>query len=85
MLSGKRNIRRYGFAVVAAALIFYLVSNFSMWLVGMYPPTAAGLVQCYVNGLPYLGTAIVANAFYSLVLFGLHAAIERRQMSPALA
>ena len=85
LLSGKRNIRRYGFAVVAAAGIFYLVSNFSMWLVGMYPPTAAGLVQCYVNGLPYLGTAIVANAFYSLVLFGLHAAIERRQMSPALA
>ena len=50
----------------------------------MYPQTAAGLALCYLNGLPYLGAAIAANTVYSAVLFGLHEAIDRRQIVPAL-
>lgn len=84
LLSRRRNIRRHGLAIVVGAVIFYLVSNFSIWLAGMYPQTAAGLVRCYLNGLPYLGAAIAANTVYSVVLFGLHEAIERRQIVPAL-
>lgn len=84
LLAQRRDMRRYGLAVVTGAVVFFLVSNFSVWLVGMYPPTSAGLVQCYVNGLPYLGTAIVANAFYSLVLFGLHTQIDREHLTPAV-
>ena len=83
LLSGRRTLPRYAFAVLAGAVIFYLVSNFSMWLVGMYPQTVTGLAVCYINGLPYLGTSILAGAFYSLVLFGLHSAMERRQWSLA--
>ena len=85
LLRRQRNYRRYGAAVVGGATVFFLLSNFSIWLVGMYPPTMAGLVACYVNGLPYLGQAILADAAYSFLLFGLHAALDRHQSVPAAA
>ena len=84
-LGRRRNLSRYGFAVATGASIFFLISNFAIWWVGYYPPTAAGLIQCYVNGLPYLGQAALADAAYCFVLFGLHAAIERRRTAPVPA
>ena len=84
-LARKRNLMRYGAAVAAGASIFFIVSNFGMWLAGYYPPTLAGLVQCYVNGLPFLGQAALADAAYCFVLFGLHSLIESRQSSPVIA
>lgn len=84
-LRGNRNLKLFGVAVVTGALIFYLVSNFSIWLVGFYPMTVAGLVECYVAGLPYLGQAALADAAYCFVFFGLHNAIKRRQKALAVA
>lgn len=85
LLGRQRNDWRFGAAVVAGAVVFFLLSNFSIWLVGMYPPTAAGLLECYLNGLPYLGQAMLADAAYSFLLFGLHAALDRWQSAPAVA
>ena len=85
LLVKKKSARRFSLAVVLSACIFYLVSNFSIWLVGMYPPTPAGLLQCYVNGLPYLGAGIAANAVYAALLFGLHARLHEHVLSPAPA
>jgi len=79
LLSRRRNLRRHAAAIVAGSVIFFLVSNFSVWLVGMYPPDLAGLVLCYVNGLPFLGISLASNAVYSAVLFGLHDLIERTE------
>lgn len=76
LLRGKRNYTRFGSAVLLGAFTFYLVSNFSVWLTGMYPPTLAGLTACYIAGLPFFLQAIVADAAYCFVLFGLHALIE---------
>lgn len=75
-LSKMRNYKRFGLAVLVGAGIFYLVSNFAMWWVGFYPRTAVGLVQCYINGLPFFGQAMLADAAYCFGLFGLHAMIE---------
>lgn len=79
LLARRRGAARYGAAVACGALTFFLVSNFGMWLAGgYYPLTASGLALCYLNGLPYLGIAVLADACYSVVLFGLHALLERR-------
>ena len=37
-----------------------------------------------INGLPYLGIAMLADATYCFVLFGLHDLIVRRQPEPAV-
>lgn len=83
LLGGKRSYKLFCAAVALGATIFFLVSNFAIWLVGMYPPTIAGLVHCYVNGLPYFGQAMLADAAFCFVLFGLHPLLKRRQQTTA--
>lgn len=56
-----------------AAFIFYIISNFGMWLSGLgYPMTLQGLMQCYTNGIPYLKHTILGNIIYSYFLFGVY-------------
>lgn len=78
-LKKNRSFASYGGAIATGAFIFYLVSNFGIWLAGFYPPDPAGLWQCYVNGLPFLGQSMLADAAFCFVLFGAHSALERRQ------
>jgi hypothetical protein len=70
MLRGKAKATRIGTAVVINAVAFYLVSNFGVWAAGFYPPTPAGLVACYIAGLPFLGVAMLGDGLYSVLLFG---------------
>ena len=78
-LRDSRSYGRFASAVTIGAAIFYGVSNLGIWLAGFYPLTAAGLFQCYVNGLPFLGQSMLADAAFCFVLFGAHSALERRQ------
>ncbi len=62
--------------VTLSAVIFYLVSNFGVWWVGMYPPTLEGLAQCYIMGLPFLGIMLAGDSLYAALLFGGYFALE---------
>ena len=68
-LHEQRTIPRFGGGVLAAALAFYLVSNFGMWMAA-WPMSWEGLVGCYASGLPYLLRTLAGNALYGVVLFG---------------
>ncbi|MCG8369724.1 MAG: hypothetical protein MJA32_04320 [Proteobacteria bacterium] len=74
-LSSRRNLTRFAGAVAGGATLFFVVSNLSMWLVGYYPPTLAGLIECYVAGLPFYGLSMLADAAYCFALFGVHRAL----------
>lgn len=67
-------------ATLASALLFFAITNFGVWFNSHdYPPTLAGLATCYVAAIPFLGNALIGDALYVLVLFGGHAAFERRR------
>jgi len=51
-----------------SAVLFFVVTNFGVWLVGWYPPTLEGLIQCYVNGIPFFRASIVSNLVYMFIL-----------------
>ena len=82
MLSKKRSVARIGGAVFASSTIFFVLSNFGVWVAGYYPHTLAGLVECYVLAIPFYGVLLVGDAFYAGILFGgqemVTAAIRRR-------
>ena len=66
---------RKGSSVLAAgiggSLLFYLISNFGVWLGSpMYPQTLGGLVSSYVAGLPFLVNQAAGTLVYSAVIFG---------------
>lgn len=78
-LRGRRRFVPIAGATFAGALLFFLITNWAVWLSGMtYPKTLAGLIACYVAGLPYFGNTLAGDAFYVAVLFGGLALLERR-------
>jgi len=61
-------------AALGAGLVFFVVSNFGVWLSPMYPHSASGLADCYIAGLPFYRNQLVGDVAFTGALFGLHAA-----------
>jgi hypothetical protein len=72
------SVMRVGGAALASSVLFFLVTNFGIWaLSGAYPPTPAGLAACYVAGIPFFQNTVAGDLFYSALLFGGFALLER--------
>lgn len=69
LLHRRDSTGRIALAVGAGALAFWLISNVGNWL-AFHPQTAAALLQCYVDGLPYLLRSLAGDAIYAALLFG---------------
>ncbi len=62
---------KVGGAAVIATVLFFLVTNFGVWLgSALYPKTAGGLVAAYTAGLPFLLNSLGGNLLFSALLFG---------------
>lgn len=65
-------------ASLIAALSHWLIADFTVWIGGgtdlrtMLPlaKNLTGLLQCYVQGFPFMKNFLMGNLFYSGVLFG---------------
>jgi hypothetical protein len=60
-------------ASVAGSTLFYVLSNFSVWLIGyghMYPRTLSGLAECFIAGLPFYRNGVLGDLLYVGILFG---------------
>ena len=56
---------------VAGSVLFFLVSNFGVWVVGgLYPRTMAGVWECYVAAIPFFRSALAGDLVYTAALFG---------------
>ena len=73
LLKGRVTFGRVTVTAIAATAMFFLISNFHVWLTGHdanYPFTPAGLLACYVAALPFAQSMLLGNLFYCGVLFG---------------
>lgn len=78
LLRNRRRPLPIALAGFSCALLFYLVTNFAVWLGGtLYPQTMEGLVACYIAAIPYFQNSVMGNLFYSGLLFGGFALAER--------
>ena len=69
-----------------SSIIFFLITNFGVWLMGWYPPTFEGLILCFANALPFFRMSLVANMFYVLVFFSLYEySLSRNRLSQEIA
>ena len=71
-----------GFSI-ASSLIFFLLSNASVWLLysGMYENSFSGLVSCIAAGVPFLKINLVADLVYSGLFFGTYEFVRRNSLS----
>lgn len=54
-------------AGISSNLFFFFWTNFGVWALdswGMYPNTVIGLVQSYINGLPFLKYQLTSTIFF---------------------
>jgi hypothetical protein len=54
-------------SVLLSSLIFFIVSNFGVWVLG-YEHTLNGLVACYILAIPFFGYSLVGDLFWSFTL-----------------
>lgn len=70
----KINIANVVVASLSAPTIYFLLSNFFVWMMGggfQRPKTFAGLLQTYSDGLPfYFPWQLVSSVVFSAILFG---------------
>jgi hypothetical protein len=85
-LRNQSNWFRVPFGALGASVIFFMVSNFGVWLQGqMYPQTLAGLVLCYEMALPFFRNTFFGDFVYGWLLFGSHALAMRFASHPRTA
>ncbi|HEX4958015.1 MAG TPA: DUF6580 family putative transport protein [Lacibacter sp.] len=71
---------------LAAPTAFFLASNFLVWIGGGgygHPKTLAGLMQTYVDGIPFYTNSLWATALFAGILFGGYALLERKNTATA--
>ena len=74
----RRSAIRVGAAALASSVIFFVLTNLGMWAFsGFYPRTLIGLEACYVAAIPFFQNTVAGDLFYSALLFGGFALLER--------
>ena len=65
-------------AALASSALFFVITNFGVWATsGMYAKSVGGLAACYVAAIPFFQNTIAGDLFYSALLFGGFALLER--------
>ncbi len=67
---------RIGCASLAGSTLFFLTTNFAVWLMSdWYPKTLGGLMLSYAYGAPFFRNMALGDLFYSGIFFGAYALI----------
>jgi len=53
---------------LVGALIFFLVTNFGVWLSGMYGLSINGLIECYLLAIPFFTYSLISTVLFSLII-----------------
>ncbi len=77
-LRGRRTLSTVTLSALASSVLFFLVTNFGVWVMGtLYPKTLAGLAAAYVAALPFFRNTVLGDLSYVAILFGGFALLER--------
>ena len=55
------------------SIVFFLITNLGSWfaMTEDYPRTLAGLVDCYIAGLPFFRNTLTGDLVFSAAFFGI--------------
>lgn len=71
LLKGKRSYVGLAGASLASAVIFFVISNFGVFLSNSLPKTWLGLIGTYELGIPFFANNLAGNLFFSFLFFGI--------------
>jgi len=71
LMKNNKGILRVGAASLSSSILFYLITNFTLFYPSfLYPRTAEGVITSYIAGIPFFNNAIAGDLFYNAILFG---------------
>ncbi|MDP3143603.1 MAG: hypothetical protein Q8N14_06715 [Candidatus Omnitrophota bacterium] len=84
-LRNRKTISRVIGTSLASSLLFFVVTNFGVWLMGWYPRTLEGLINCYTLAIPFFRNMLLGDLAYVAIFFGAYELIASRVKSTKLA
>ena len=68
---------------LVGSIQFFVFTNLFEWWGGItaYPHTFSGLIECYTAAIPFFGRTLLADLFYSGVLFTAYGFLSRRTLA----
>lgn len=85
LLRQKKNVLNITMGSFSSALIFFIITNFGVWLMGWYPRTINGLITCYTLAIPFFRTTVISTLLFSFILFGIYELIAKRVQNTSFA
>ena len=67
----KNIISRITGALVGAC-IFYVITNFGVWSLGIYGYTIDGLITCYILAIPFFAYSLISTFIFSSIIEGVY-------------
>ena len=58
---------RFSGALIGS-IIFYIVSNFGVWVSGSYGFTLTGLMNCYIAAIPFFSYTVISTILFSSII-----------------
>jgi len=64
----KKNIYKRIVGALFGALIFFIITNFGVWLIGSYGYSFKGILNCYILALPFFGYSLISTFVFSTLI-----------------
>lgn len=62
------NLKFRIFGALSGSIIFFLITNFGVWLSGMYGLTLDGLYICYIMAIPFFYYSLISTIIFSIII-----------------
>jgi hypothetical protein len=79
-MHGSYSAARIAGSSLAMSVVFFIVTNFSVWLSGFYGYSLMNLVECYIAAFPFFKYTLAGDLVYAGAIFGAYEAA--RSVSP---
>lgn len=56
------------FGTLLGAVLFFIITNFGVWLLGSYGYSYSGLITCYILAIPFFINTIISTVLYSFII-----------------
>ncbi len=64
---------------LGASVVFFLVTNFTVWAEGLwYPLNIEGLISCFVMALPFFRYEVLGTLVFTAFFFGSYALVTKK-------
>ncbi|MDB9712524.1 hypothetical protein OAA78_02440 [Flavobacteriaceae bacterium] len=75
-------IKKYSIInILLSSIIFFIITNFGVWVLpGGYPNNIEGLILCYTEAIPFFTNSILADLFFSALLYYGFEKIEKKYL-----